>query len=468
MLGLFVAGCGDGESGTSASTGGPSEELPYGLQRCPSPRTWAAADASHYRDEPVYVSNEMPVEEVRAWAGTKPGFEEIWVDRDHNGWISVGFSEGAEERQAELEQEFPDVGVVAVPLDWTAAELEALRAEAFGAMEDAGFPASGGHSVPSGFVEVGVGVLDALHLAPLADLAGPRLCVEGAEPEAVIDEGPQPTEGDGWRLLGSERAGMSYRTGVATTEDQYAALWEQSGIGGDQPIVDFEREIVIWFGAVYGSGCEVRLDDVVVDQDRKLVHGELVIPGVHQGCNADANPASYVVAIGREWLPDGGFAVQLNAEDPPAGVPEERTIVDVDLRGAGAEATDAQIHPDQELLDQPERYVVGAGAFIEPDYAAYFDLDLSCPIGIFGPINDVLWRAETEGLDATPPAAWVAIADGDIVEVELLLQTSPARLSLTANGHAERYVPSPDGAVTACDGAQGEVRGSPSPVREGP
>src|SRR3546814_7530849 len=45
------------------------------------------------------------------------------------------FSAGAEERQAELEREFPGVGVVAVPVEWTEAELVQLRDEAFGAME---------------------------------------------------------------------------------------------------------------------------------------------------------------------------------------------------------------------------------------------------------------------------------------------------------------------------------------------
>lgn len=450
VIGSFLAAaCGSGVS-TPASTSGAGE-LPYGLARCPDDRIVAAADASHYRDEPVYVSNEMPVEEVRAWAAAQPGFEEIWIDRDHNGWISVGFSEGADERQAELEQEFPEVGVVAVPLDWTAGELEALRADAFGAMEDAGFPVGGSHSVPAGLVEVWAGELDDEHLAPLAELAGPRLCVEGVDTEDVIREGPQPTEGDGWRLLGADRSGMAYRTGVATTLEQYDSLWVESGVSGERPAVDFEREIVIWFGAVYGSGCQVRLDDVAVDPDRRLVHAELVVPGVHQACNDDANPAAYMVALQRDRLPEGSFAVQLGSDDPPSGVPEERTVVDVDLRSPGSTARDHEIHVDEELVGQPERYVVSAGDFIEPGYPAYYDLDLSCAFSTFGPMNEVVWRAETEDLDANPPAAWLAAADDSgLVEVELLMETGPApRLSLTANGHTEPYVPSP-GASGTC------------------
>jgi len=424
--------------------------LPYGLARCPDERVYAAADASHYRDEPVYVSNEMPTEAVQAWAMSQPGFEDIWIDRDHNGWISVGFSEGAEDRQGELEQEFPGVGVVAVPLDWTASELEALRAEAFSAMEEAGFPVGGGHSVPAGLVQMSVGELDEEHLTPLADLAGPRLCVEGVDPEDVIRDGPQPTEGEGWRLLGAAHSGATYRTGVATTQAQYDGLWAESGVSGDPPAVDFDREIVIWFGAVYGSGCEVRLDDVSVDPDTSLVHAELVVPGVHQSCNSDANPAAYVVALERDRLPQGGFAVQLGPEDPPSGVPEERTLVDVDLRSPGSTAQDHEIHLDEELIGQPDRYVVGPGGVIEPGYPAYYELDLSCDFSTFGPINGVVWKAETEAIDADPPSAWEAAADeAGIVDVELLMEIDPARLSLTANDHTEHYVPSP-GATATC------------------
>lgn len=448
LLVVTLAACGDPDETVEergAAVAG-AEDLPFGLVRCPEDYTWAAADPSLYRDRPVYVADEMPTEAVRAWAQGKPGFEQIWIDRDHNGWISVGFSEGAAERQAELAQEFPDVGVVAVPLDWTGAELDALRDRAFGAMEDAGLPAGGSASVPRGLVEVMVGVLDEEHLAPLADLAGPRLCVTGVEPEEAVQDGPQPTEGDGWRLLGSDRTGPSYRTGVATTPKQYEALWAQSGIADERPDVDFEDEIVIWFGAVYGSSCPIRMDDVIVDEATQLVHGLFVVPGNPQACTSDANPEAYVVALQRDRLPAGGFIVQLHADDPPSGVPEERTIVDVDLRSPGSTARDEQIHPDQALIDEPERYVVAAGGFIEPDFPAYYDLDLSCSFSTFGPLNDVVWQSETADLDEHPPAAWTEAADGaGVVEVELLLQTGPARLTLTANGHSEQYTPASDG-----------------------
>lgn len=453
VLASLVAAACSGDPKTQASTNGGGSaddgDLPFGLTRCPAEPIYAVADASHYRDEPVYVGNEMPTEDVRTWAASHPGFEEIWIDRDHNGWISVGFSEATDDRQVELDEEFPGVGVVAVRLDWTTDELEMLRSEAFSAMEDAGFASGGGLSVPAGLVEVWAGELDEEHLAPLADLASPRLCVEGVDSEDVVREGPQPAEGDGWRLLGADHSGMPYRTAVATTQAQYDALWADSGVSGDPPAVDFEQEVVIWFGAVYGSGCEVRLDDVAVDLGRRLVYAELVVPGAHQACAGDANTAAYVVALEREQLPEGGFVVQLGPDDPPSGVPEERTVVDVDLRSPSSTAVGDEIHFDEDLIDQPDRHVVSAGGVVEPGYPAYYALDLDCDFSIFGPVNEVVWRAETQGLDANPPEAWQAAADGaGTVEVELLVEIEPARLSLTANGHTEHYVPSPNATGT--------------------
>jgi hypothetical protein len=188
---------------------------------------------------------------------------------------------------------------------------------------------------------------------------------------------------------------------------------------------------------------------VVVDTERATVHGEFVMPGSPMTCTSDANPEAYVVAIERDRLPDGPFAVQLHAEDPPPGAPEERTLVHVDLREPGSVATDDEIGPDQALIDEPERYVITAGGFVEPDFPAYYDLELSCSFGVLGPFNGVVWESSTPDLHDSPPAAWVDAAEDGVVEVELLLQTDPARLQLTANGHTEHYVPSEEGS-SAC------------------
>lgn len=47
------------------------------------------ADDSLYRDEPVYGNASDLTEEVRQWAVGEPGFVEIGLDRERNGWITV-------------------------------------------------------------------------------------------------------------------------------------------------------------------------------------------------------------------------------------------------------------------------------------------------------------------------------------------------------------------------------------------
>src|SRR5688572_29937808 len=137
LVGLLVAACGTGVAPsvqpptTSPAVGArPSPATGGALPTCEGIGLLAAPDA-WYRPEPVYVANEMPADEVRAWARGKPGFQELWIDRDRNGWLAVGFTEGVEDRQAELEAAFPGVGVVAVAVPHGAAQLEALQARVF-------------------------------------------------------------------------------------------------------------------------------------------------------------------------------------------------------------------------------------------------------------------------------------------------------------------------------------------------
>lgn len=95
--------------------------------------------------------------------------------------------------------------------------------------------------------------------------------------------------GEDWRLLGAQDgAGASSRTGVATTPEQLESLWAESGLPGEIPAVDFESEIAIWFGAVYGSSCSIRLDGVVVADGK--VHGHFVLPGSAGACTTTPTP----------------------------------------------------------------------------------------------------------------------------------------------------------------------------------
>ncbi|MBA3779313.1 MAG: hypothetical protein H0X16_08460 [Chloroflexi bacterium] len=402
-----------------------------------------SAPAELYRDSPIYVANEMPVDEIRKWAAAKPGFQEIWIDRDHAGWVTVAFSKDAEARQAELEKEFPEAGAVVVGVDWTMAELDELQRRVSEELTPL-FPVGTWGAVTQGVVGIGIGVLSEDRIAAVDErFAGERVCIEGADPADVIPEGPQPQRGDGWRLLADEMGvGQPYRTGIASDQASYAKLWTEIGLAGELPHVDFGSEVVIWFGAVYGSGCEnIRLEDVVVDRERALVHAQIVLPGVPQACNDDANPHAYIVAVDRARLPSGPFAIQLGAEDPPGGVPEERTLVDVDLTRPGAVAKPREVHPDPAL---PKPFVLESGTFIEPGFEYPYGLFVHCGIEWLGEFNDVAWRTDVPdgSLDFIPPK-WRAEVDQDqTVKLSIVLRTDPEpTIEARANGHLVIYRP---------------------------
>jgi len=362
------------------------------------------APAAWYRDSPIYIANEMPIEAVQSWATGQPGFEELWIDRQHQGWITVGFSVDPEPLQDELEREFPGVGVVAVRVDRTTAELDALQ-QRVSAHLNPHFPITTYGLVDHGVVGVGLGVLSDERLALLENaFAGEPICVEGADPADVPKPGPQAAAGDGWRLLADELQGAPYRTGIAWDDASLAELWRDISLEGDLPSVDFASEVVIWFGAVYGSSCpDLRLDAVTFDGPRKLVYADIVNLDALNACTSDARPHAYVVAVDRSRLPGPPFGIQLGESDPPSGVPEERTIVDADLRAPGSVAEPGQVHGDPTL---PEPQIEESGTFIEPDFPGQYRLQVHCGIEWLGVINDIAWRTEVPNgaVDFVPPA----------------------------------------------------------------
>jgi hypothetical protein len=412
-----------------------------------------AAPAEAYRDEPIYVGNEMPVEAVREWAARQPGYVDIWIDRDHNGWVTVAFSQDAAARQADLEREFPGVGVVAVQVEWTGAELEAIQRRVFEALPP-GVADGSGTLVMQGVVSINVGVLTPERVAAVeAAFAGQPVCLEGADPADVPPAGPQQPAGDGWRLLATEPTGQPYRTGIAWDAASLADLWAAAGMSADVPAVDFEREVVIWLGAVYGSSCpDLRLDDVVIDGGRRLIHAVIVLVDPPGACTADANPRAYLVAVPRERLPAPTFAIQLSAEDPPGGAPEERTLVEADLRVPGSVAAPGQVHEDPALM-QPEPEFVTSGDVIETDISQLYLMSVHCGIEWLGTLNGIAWRTDVpDGVTDWVPPAWQQVVAPDeslILEIELSPGPDPTVVA-TANGHAVIYRPAQEPAP-GCD-----------------
>lgn len=395
-----------------------------------------SAPADSYRDSPIYVANEMPTERLRAWASGKPGFQDLWIDREHHGWVVLAFSVDAAARQEELKAEFPDVGAVTVQVDWTKSELEALQQRVVRELMPE-VATSAGSGSAKGVVSIGVGILTPERIAAVeAKFAGERVCLEGIDPADAPVEGPQPQSGDGWRLIADEdETGSPYRTGIAFDDASYAGLWRTIGLAGDRPEVDFQSEVVIWFGAVHGSSCpRLRLDGVSVT--KAIVHAEMTRFEIG-ACTADAIGHAYVVALERSSLPQGPFWIQLGADSPPAGVREERTIVEVDLSVPGSVAAPGEVHPD---TSEPEPYFVGPGEFIENDYPFEYRQSVECGLEWLGPLNDVNWRTPAAaGEPDWIPAEWSdSVVDGQI-KLEVLLTVDPPRLEATADRHSVIY-----------------------------
>lgn len=437
-LALVVTACGvgaDAPSEPDPTTTAPPDttQPPTGdvILRCDEVSR-PTTDPSLYGDTPKYVGNEMPVEEVRNWASRYPEFVDIWIDREHNGWVTAAFSDNVAERQAEIEEEFPGEGVVAVAVDWTQSDLSDLQQQV-GEELDGVVEIWGSWIDPvTGYVGLSIDVLSEENLAAIGErLAGERICVEGLEPEDTVPAGPQPQEGAGWRLLVDEQGvGSPFETGLAWDRGSLADLLDRIGGLADVDLeVDFENEVVIWFGAVYGSSCpNLRLDDVVVDDD--LVHATIVNTDNAFACTDDANSHTYLVAVERSKLPEAPFYVSADA-DAIVG----RLLVEADLREPGSTASPDQVGPDP---DPPEREPEGSGVIIETGFPWEYTVDLACDFASIGEINSYEWAAAE-----TIPDSWVeAAGDSGTVVVEVLLQEGPEPfLEVTFQGETVTYEP---------------------------
>lgn len=171
---------------------------------------------------------------------------------------------------------------------------------------------------------------------------GPATSDTSTDDLAAVDQlvGPgQPTSGDGWRLLAAVRGvGPVDDADVAADAAAYRALWEDTlGLRPARPDVDFDAEVVVWFGAVHSGTCpDIRLDDVVVDVERQpaVVHPRITVVDPTSFCTADANPFAFVVAVTRSMLPPGAWIAWPDEEPPRDGeAPSPPPPADAGRRG---------------------------------------------------------------------------------------------------------------------------------------
>lgn len=392
---------------------------------------WFTAPEAMYADRPLYVGNEMPIEAVMGYASTMDGYVEAWIDREHNGWVNVGFN-GVDiaAAQAELSEVFPDEGVVAVELPRTHAELEDIRQRVAAALPDE-FDTVNSH-VLHGRVEVWVGALTDDRVATVQELVGDEpVCVDGTDPSVTPQDGPQAEGGENWRLLGVFDTSIVERPVVIGDPATLETLWAGLG-GGAPPPVDFGPSIVVAVEIGHSGSCPVtRLDDVAVLDDQ--VELNVVTVTDDYGCTDDYHPRTYVVSIDRAALPE-----------PPwrfgqAGAPGRMTEVTDDLRVEGAVPTGARPAEPRPRAALPD--------VIEVGFPFPATLDTSCGLSVIGPVNWVVWQAGFEGI----PAEWEALVENGLLDVSLFMTPGPEpTLTVSAGGHDVLYLPGDDAPVPGC------------------
>jgi hypothetical protein len=188
---------------------------------------------------------------------------------------------------------------------------------------------------------------------------------------------------------------------------------------GAPPAVDFQHEVAIWFGAVYGGSCpSLRLDDVVVDADTATIHPLIVNLAAEGACTDDANGHAYWVAIPRDRLPAAPFRVGLRAD--PDSLANAMIEVATDLREPGS-----TLGPDAVTRVKPsaDSRMRRSGDIIEAGYPTGFLADARCGLAWLGQVNDIWWRTEAPaGEDGWVPEAWrAAVRDDGMLPMELLL-----------------------------------------------
>ena len=200
----------------------------------------------------------------------------------------------------------------------------------------------------------------------LAPVAGERICL--TDTGVPAREGPQPDDGDGWRLLGDElvRCDVPHRDRHHRRAVPHAVeRGRDDGANGRRSTSP--AEVVVWFGAVYGSTCPIRLDDVAVVIDHepallhavtvrarrdRIVHGRCQPARLRRGHRPRAAPGRAVRHPARRGRPAGrrtrGAHARRRRPDRP-----------------GATATADQVGPDPALIEasrQPQPVGVAASS----------------------------------------------------------------------------------------------------------
>ena len=149
--------------------------------------------------------------------------------------------------------------------------------------------------------------------------------------QPVAGPTPTPPPAQPWRLLATLHTSSdeAYHVRVATSEDEWQALWTAIAPTEAIPNADLSTQIVASFGHGVGSTCpDLTLDAVVIDAGAKRVYSEASLPhGPEPGaaptpaCTADlVGAVVFVVALDRAALPESPFTISLTSTQTCAGL----------------------------------------------------------------------------------------------------------------------------------------------------
>jgi hypothetical protein len=271
--------------------------------------------------------------EITVYAETLAGFEALWTNPERDRWIHVGFvGTDVLQRQQQLEQAFPEEGVVAVALDHTARQLTALAAELKPQLPEGMSVYS--TNVRAGTIDIWVGKVTDEHRTLLGSLSDKYpLCAAGLVGEQIGEPGPQLLAGNGWRYLAEADNNLHQLIRVVTTDEDLEDLWDEIEPAARLPRIDWYKDVVVAFEIGYSGSCPDTRFEGVIAEGGQLV-AVVINPTLLEGlppatCTGDYNPRIYVVSVARDQLPPPPFVVKSGPEV------EQEVIANVDLREPG-------------------------------------------------------------------------------------------------------------------------------------
>lgn len=257
----------------------------------------------------------------------------------------------------------------------------------------------------------------------------------GGEHADTVPEGERSVSGEltslAYRLLVEDvDAGDVYVTDVAATESELMALWFELELGERIPTVDFQSSVVFYFGAVESSSCPLGPIQGLIYNARDLrIYPNIPINTLAGAvtCTSDANRHALLVAVERVSLPDGGFSLWINADDPPGCCLDGQTLV------APGELT-ARLGSDGLLPVGESRIAYDVGTHCGVEWLSVT-------------INGQFWRAtnldttDATGIDPVPTAWGHANQSLDLIVT--LLDAANLEVTSPSTGVTVTYIPDP-------------------------